>query len=1250
MATRAIDKNDIIKENALSSIISDFDKLENKLKSIDKELKDVSVSASKIKFEPKNTKEFSDLLKNSSKLEKIYKAQEVNLLNLQKVETERERTRKAKIQADKQEISLQKQKEKAQKKELTSYQKLSRELTVMRNRYKDLAVQKHQGIKLTEEQTKEFNQLRHEISKTDNALKSIDNSVGQNQRSVGKYENALKGLKTQLLGLVGIGAGISLGRFFGNSMIEYENNLASFRTIVSDLTDDEFSAFEKKIEEVAKSTKKSTSQVAKSFENIAGLNADLAKTADGLGKVSESAITLSKASGDDLATSTQNLIGIMNQFSLGAEDADKAINILAAGQAFGASSITNLSESFKNVGAVASSANLSLADSTAYLETLGKFSLFGAEAGTKLRGVILKLQKANLGYKSGQFDLNDALEEYNGRISQLSTSKEKDALASKVFGAENITAGKILSENIELTQKFTKEVKGTSEAQKAAAINSNTLSAQWDNFKNSLVTMTTTSNITGGAIDGLKNTLRFLSENLEDVIYWLFQAGIAWGIFKVAMRIIKWVDTIKGLKGTSDGLKKVDEGAKKSSKSMGGLKTSLLAIGWTALISLAIKYATSLYDVASGAASARDQLARLEKQKKISAGLSNKNIVKVTDEYRSSLALLNDELKEGKITQGDYEKSVKSLRDTRADELKELIRSANSKKEIYKKDLAEFQKANKRFKELINRTRTRSIGEELKKITRIQGKFAEKYGNISFGSKVASFFGVGVSEIEQAVNQLQSNISAINERLKAYYDALKSANEETMDFSDHTEDVSETIDTNLSPSIQKAKKSIEDYTEVVQDLNNELIGDEFVRKQAQLLDEYQDALAKIDDDGIKADEYRFALKKKYNADLEALEQERFEKRQSNLIEEFELEKKASNMKYGLGSTKEKTSEIINYNKLKSVAKTNEEIEKIEKEHQEKMLSFQIERLKNEIENQEKFIENFKKNGLTKTQEFKEAQNDLAEFQKKLAELQSGDFSFKSKSGDKKSFGKTILNSISGVFKAIGEKIDSVYQKAIDSQNKLIENSQKTIDYLKQSAIAGNLSAKESILAEEKAIEDSQRRIAEIQKKQQRAKLITGILSTYSSKVSNGEKNALFSTIAETAVLTSFLKTLPSFDVGADRLGGNGKGVDGKGGFMAINHPDERILTAEQNKRIGFNYTNEEITKIMSSYTRGDFGKSNQTPILIKQENKELVNEWRKSFNEMNQYNISFEELFSTFSMIVEKKKNGNTFTQKKIFK
>lgn len=264
---------------------------------------------------------------------------------------------------------------------------------------------------------------------------------------------------------------------------DYETSIASLSAITG-ATGTELQKFKQKVEEVADAQKMAYGDTAKAFELAGSAMPELLKSADALGKVSTAAITLSKASGEDLESSIRSLTGVMNQFSLGATQSERTINVLAAGAKVGAATIAQTSESMVNFGSVAAGANMSLEQTVGMIQVMSKYSLFGAEAGTKLRGSVLKLQQAGVGYASGQFKVNDALLETKKNIDKLKTAKEKDAALQKIFGAENISTGKILLNNISLLDEYSKGVTSTSEAQIQAAIKSETLAKKMEAMKN----------------------------------------------------------------------------------------------------------------------------------------------------------------------------------------------------------------------------------------------------------------------------------------------------------------------------------------------------------------------------------------------------------------------------------------------------------------------------------------------------------------------------------------------------------------------------------------------------------------------------------------------------------------------------------------------------------------------------------------------------------------------------------------------
>lgn len=311
---------------------------------------------------------------------------------------------------------------------------------------------------------------------------------------------------------------VATARFSANGIMEYEDALQSFRTIVSNLTDKDFVKFEKAIGNIANESKKSTIEVAQAFEKIAGLNSTFAESTEQISEVTKAVITLSRASRDDLGTSAQNLVGILNQFSLGAEQSDRAINALAAGQAVGAASISQTAEAFTVFGAVAKQSNLTLEQSVALTEVLASKQILGSEAGTALRGTLVRLKASGLGYQSGLFDTRDALIEVNKQYGALKTAKEKDALLDKVFGTINLTTGSILMNSIKMYDDYTVAVTNTSEAHKAAEINANTLSERVRNLGATWINLLTTNESVGSGLNQVKDALKFVTDNMSQIV------------------------------------------------------------------------------------------------------------------------------------------------------------------------------------------------------------------------------------------------------------------------------------------------------------------------------------------------------------------------------------------------------------------------------------------------------------------------------------------------------------------------------------------------------------------------------------------------------------------------------------------------------------------------------------------------------------------------------------------------------------
>src|SRR5665647_1130791 len=229
---------------------------------------------------------------------------------------------------------------------------------------------------------------------------------------------------------------------------------------------------------------KGAQDIVDGFTKMGSARPELLKNKEALAQVTEKALILAEASKIEMVPAIDAVAAAMNQFNLDASQSDRIINAIAAGSLEGSAEVADLTESLKNVGTVAADSNMSIEQTVAALEVLGEKQLKGAEAGTKLRGALLKMKDAGVGYASGQFNIRDALIEVNAQLEKKTLASEKDALKQKVFGIENITVGSVLLQNVEKYDKLTTAVTGTNVAMIQAATNTDNNNARLAQAKN----------------------------------------------------------------------------------------------------------------------------------------------------------------------------------------------------------------------------------------------------------------------------------------------------------------------------------------------------------------------------------------------------------------------------------------------------------------------------------------------------------------------------------------------------------------------------------------------------------------------------------------------------------------------------------------------------------------------------------------------------------------------------------------------
>jgi hypothetical protein len=310
--------------------------------------------------------------------------------------------------------------------------------------------------------------------------------------------------------------------------------------------------------------------------------------------------------------------------------------------------------------------------------------------------------------------------------------------------------------------------------------------------------------------------------------------------------------------------------------------------------------------------------------------------------------------------------------------------------------------------------------------------------------------------------------------------------------------------------------------------------------------------------------------------------------------------------------------------------TNEEVEKL-------MNSYQIEQL-------EKRIEFMKKNYPLMEAEILAMETELAE-KKRVIWGKDADLLADAEK-EKLEIQKKAIDLATEMFVA---SID----KRIAKLDEEIEAHKKLADELKQSAIDGNITAKESLAEENRLIAEAEQEKAEQERRQQQILMVSAFIKTYLSAIDSGEApaDALTQALTSQALLDGIVNSLGSFYDGTEDTGSVGSPLDSNGGRLAVLHNNERVMTAKQNKMIG-GVTNDEVARVMEQKRLGQLVGGNQAVIgfenilLLEQLNSvgDKLDKVNKTIKNKPETNIELGAITSKTMEIIESRKKGKLTT------
>jgi TP901 family phage tail tape measure protein len=344
--------------------------------------------------------------------------------------------------------------------------------------------------------------------------------------------------------------------FSATSILDYEEELANLKALTG-ATGEQFEGFKLQIAEVADESKKSSVDVVKAFGSIANNMPELLDNAKDLSDVTKASILLGKAARMETEAAGLAVTDILKQYGKGAESAGKFVDMLAAGSVAGSSEINDTQEALKKFGTVAANMNVTPLESIASIELVSKFEK-GAEAGTKLRNILVKMSEGNLLpaksleiLKQYGVDINKVSNSsipFTERLKEIAKISGDSAAIAQVFGSENLGLATGFIKNAALLPDYISKVDSVGEATRMAKENTNTLRNKLAETVNTFVTYITTLQKTSFGLKIASGFLGWLADNMG----WILDIAVPllgiligvkaaiWGIALVSKAAAAW--------------------------------------------------------------------------------------------------------------------------------------------------------------------------------------------------------------------------------------------------------------------------------------------------------------------------------------------------------------------------------------------------------------------------------------------------------------------------------------------------------------------------------------------------------------------------------------------------------------------------------------------------------------------------------------------------------------------------------------
>jgi len=1262
MAKKRINKEDVAPKGLFDNVIQGAGEAKSKIDFLTQSMKVLEETAKKVKTsaggtsltDTKGLKDFDALTRTANETAKAKLNIDKQLLQEKAKISQATRDQNKQIKT---EIEATQKLTGEQKKSLGTLQKLELSNRKLRAERAQLNLETKKG-------QSRLIEINSALDLNNAKIKASGDAMKRQKMNVGNYQSALGGLRSALAQL-GIAFGVfSLIKDVFSTVKDFEQSTANLASVLGETKDasGQWSAEMTTLINQSKDLGATTKFTAGEVGQLQLEYAKLGFSVDSITAMTEATLNLAGATGTDLADASQVVGGNLNAFGLGAEQAQRVVDVMA--KSFNSSSLDM--EKFKTsmaaVAPVAKAMGLNIEQTTALVGTLTDNNVDASTAGTGLRNMMLDAKKAGL-------TLDEAL-------AKIAGSSDKVGTAFDLFGKRGATMGVILAENTEKTAELESNLfQAGGSAEKMADTQLDTLNGALALLRSAWEAVILKFEEGTGVFGFLKDVIFFVAENLETLLKVMASIGTAFGVYKLinlttksfkaltlAMNVNPFVLVASVIAGLVVALqafnsemtqaekiqKTINDVMNEAEKAVAGEKAELSSL-------LLVAQDRNRTD--------EERIKAIEKLNELSP------------EYLGNLTLENVTTEEGVTAINAY---IKAL------DRKALAQAIAGKKQEL-------------FTALIDAENSKLV-DNIGFMDQLGVAFST-IGTLDVGTITKELSKTGVSNKKKAIADIKAEIEALDDLIKT-----KIENNE-LDlgdlFGDETDDGSGDGDkqkklkdlrekirdeqikqikddekrqiASLEEKHKREVKAVEDTyalesqkTELIKELNTNFNNDlkkidkDFRKKEREARNEATQDLQKvlITEQKMKIQALEDGSKEQLKAqeDLDILLVEQIEQNNEILLQNTKLseeekkliiiegEKAIDEIYFASAMRREKFIEqqlkIVNdqydraeKEKLLTLLVSNKTQTEIEKE----MTAFQIEEL-------EKRIAYMKENYPKMTDQILDLEIELAEKKRKIWEDEKKELTDAEKENIELAI--TATKFATDLFvKAIDERIEKI--------NEEIEAHKKRASELEELAKNGNITAKESLAEENRLLAEAEQERAEQEKRKQRILLISSFIQSYNSNLLNGDESgeALTKALVSQAFLDQIVSNLGSFFVGTEDTGTTSNPLDSNGGRLAVIHNNERIMTAKQNAMIG-NYSNEEVAKVMEQKRLGRLMDNQQ--ISIGYENILLVDQLsavgdkldkvNKTIENKPETNIRLGEITSKTMEIIETRKKGGTKT------